>query len=288
MATAASGNAAVGTIKVVIGDVKIIGVDGVARQAQVGDKVFAKESIQTAANAVVQVQLENGRMLDLGRDSKIALDDDVLNVGQTPTTAPAPTQDVASIQAQIAAGADPSKVADATAAGGAPGAGAGADGSGGSGVVIDQANSTGVVTSGFGTEPAAIAFPELQPALQTVIAPEIAVSVVVGVQIGGPGGPGIVLIPGGTPITGGVSGATVLEGSQGSGGASHQVTFLITLSEVSTAPITVTYTIVPGSATNPDDYFDGAPTGTVTIPAGYIGFTITENIVADLGDFRVS
>ncbi len=91
MGTAASGTAAVGTIKVVVGDVKIVGVDGVARQAMVGDKVFAKETIQTNANAIVQVQLENGRMLDLGRDSKIALDDDVLNVGQRPTTAPATT-----------------------------------------------------------------------------------------------------------------------------------------------------------------------------------------------------
>lgn len=88
MATAASGNASVGTIKIVIGDVKVIGVDGVARQAQVGEKVFARETIQTAANAIVQVQLENGRMLDLGRDSKFALDTDVLNLGQTPTAAP--------------------------------------------------------------------------------------------------------------------------------------------------------------------------------------------------------
>lgn len=109
MATPSTANASVGTIKVVIGDVKVIGVDGVARQVHVGDKVFAKETIQTAANAVVQVQLENGRTLDLGRDSKIALDDDVLNVGQTATTAPPATGDIAALQAQIAAGADPSK-----------------------------------------------------------------------------------------------------------------------------------------------------------------------------------
>jgi Domain of unknown function (DUF5801)/RTX calcium-binding nonapeptide repeat (4 copies)/Cadherin-like domain len=161
MATAATGNAGVGTIKIVTGDVKIIGVDGVARQAQVGDRVFARESIQTGANAIVQVQLENGRMLDLGRESKIALDNDILGPqGPAATTAPA-TGDVASIQAQIAAGADPSKVAEATAAGGAPGAG-GADGSGGSPVVIDQANSQGPVTSGFNTAPAGIAFDTAQ------------------------------------------------------------------------------------------------------------------------------
>ena len=53
MAAAASGTTGVGTIKVVTGDVKVIGVDGVARQAQVGDKVFARETIQTNANAIV-------------------------------------------------------------------------------------------------------------------------------------------------------------------------------------------------------------------------------------------
>ncbi len=174
MATAAMGNTAVGTIKVVTGDVKVIGVDGVARQAHVGDKVHAKETLQTGANAIVQVQLENGRMLDLGRDSKIALDNEILNAGLSPAATTAPTQDIAALQAQIAAGADPSKVAEATAAGGAPGAGGGADGGGGTGVVIDQANSEGEVTSGFNTGPAGIEFPDLDPGVQVVVDTESA------------------------------------------------------------------------------------------------------------------
>ena len=195
MATAASGNAGVGTIKVVIGDVKVIGVDGVARQAQVGDKVFARETIQTNANAIVQVQLENGRLLDLGRDSKIALDNDIIGPqGPAATTAPA-TGDIAAIQAQIAAGADPSKVAEATAAGGAPGAG-GADGGGGTAVIIDQANSTGDVTSGFGTAPAGIAFPDIPPGVLPVneTVPVINVAVTVDIGVGGEGGEGGVII----------------------------------------------------------------------------------------------
>ncbi|MEQ1776716.1 MAG: retention module-containing protein, partial [Burkholderiales bacterium] len=183
MATTSTANASVGTIKVVIGDVKIIGVDGVARQAQVGDKVFAKEVIQTNANAIVQVQLENGRMLDLGRDSKIALDDDVLGAGQAAATAPqAPTQDIAALQAQIAAGADPSKVAEATAAGGAPGAGGGADGGGGTAVYIEQANSTGLVTSGFNTGPASIAFPDIEGELFINLPPRV-ISITGGVSV---------------------------------------------------------------------------------------------------------
>ena len=99
MATAASGKAAVGTIKVALGDVKVIGVDGVVRNAQVGDKVFAKETIQTAANAVAQVQLENGRFLDLGRDSRLTLDDDVTTAGQ----GPAATPPAGGVQDQVAA-----------------------------------------------------------------------------------------------------------------------------------------------------------------------------------------
>ncbi|MEQ1776871.1 MAG: nidogen-like domain-containing protein, partial [Burkholderiales bacterium] len=53
-------------------------------------------------------------------------------------------------------------MAEATAAGGAPGAGGGADGGGGTAVYIDQANSKGLVTSGFITGPAGIAFPDIQ------------------------------------------------------------------------------------------------------------------------------
>src|SRR5262245_17843088 len=233
MATAASGNAAVGTIKVIVGDVKVVGIDGVARQVQVGDKVFAKEIIQTTANAVVQVQLENGRMLDLGRDSQIALDDDILTAGSggAPAAAPA-TGDIAALQAQIAAGADPSKVAEATAAGGAPGAGGTADGSGGSPVVVDQANSLGLGTSGFNTGPAGIAFPELQPALLPVEEPPlISVSVQVAVDVQP--------VPGETPlpIDGalGVSAANVLEGT---GEGTKTVNFIITLDKAFSTDVT--------------------------------------------------
>ena len=110
---------AVGIVKVVIGDVRITGVDGVERVAQVGDRVLGNEVITTGANAVIQVELEGGTMLDLGRDSRIALDAELLSEGGG---APAAAQDLAALQAAIAAGADPSQVAAATAAG-APGAG---------------------------------------------------------------------------------------------------------------------------------------------------------------------
>src|SRR6185503_4874253 len=151
MATTANVGTPIGTIKLIIGDVKIRGADGTERIAVVGEKVFAKEILITAANAVVQIQLENGNLLDLGRNAELTLDEDMLaggagGGGAAPAgaaTAAAATQDVAAIQAAIAAGVDPTKIAEATAAGGAPGAG-GAGDSGGSHepLVIIQANPT--------------------------------------------------------------------------------------------------------------------------------------------------
>ena len=154
----------VGTITIVAGNVKIIGDDGVERVAKVGDKLLASESLTTGGDGIVQVQLVNGKLIDLGWDSKLALSDEIIAEagGTVPGVAEAPTaavpagaeQDAAAIQKLIAAGADPTQVAAATAAGGAP-------------VVIDQSNSTGDVTSGFPTQPAGITFPEIEPELLT-------------------------------------------------------------------------------------------------------------------------
>jgi VCBS repeat-containing protein len=298
MATPATGSTAAGTVTVVVGNVRIVGADGVARVATVGDKVFVREVIETGANGLIQVQLEGGRFLDLGRDSKLALTPEVLAEagGGAPVTAAAPVSpadaaaaakaQAAAEAAKILAGADPTQVTEATAAGGAPAAGGGADGGGGTPVVIDQANSTGEVTSGFPTGPASIGFPEIEPALLPPTEPIISVAVAVDVQVGvGTGQPGPVLIPGGTAIpTAGVTAIDIPELT--SDGGSHPVTFLITLSAVSDAPVTITYIIVPVDAEvrdgeNLGDYFDGVLSATVTIPAGYIGFTVTLNIVED-------
>ncbi|MDP1942789.1 immunoglobulin-like domain-containing protein [Rhodoferax sp.] len=106
--------------------------------------------------------------------------------------------------------------------------------------------------------------------------PAVSIGVTVGTGIG-VGGDGSGLITGDI-IKGTVSTVDVVEGS---GGGTRAVTFLITLDKVSSTDVTVTYTIVPGSASRPDDFNDGAITGTITIPAGYIGFSLTENIVED-------
>src|ERR671912_2624819 len=81
MATTVNVGTPIGTIKLVVGDVKIRGADGVERVAVVGEKVFAKEILITAANAIVQIQLENGSLLDLGRNAQLTLDEDMLAGG---------------------------------------------------------------------------------------------------------------------------------------------------------------------------------------------------------------
>src|SRR4029078_10101842 len=149
----AVGGKGIGTGELVVGNVEIIVVDGVERIAQVGDKVMFKETILTGADGIIQIRLENGQLIDVGRDNKLALDTDFFgyDAGQglqaagqpagatVPSVAPlstprkpaAPGTDIAALQAAIARGQDPSQIAPATAAGGAPAAGGGGGGCGG-------------------------------------------------------------------------------------------------------------------------------------------------------------
>ena len=122
------------------------------------------------------------------------------------------------------------------------------------------------------------AAPVLPPDLQTL--PQAEPTINVGVTVGTPisvGADGIGLITGNI-IAGTVSTLNVIEGS---GGGGRQVTFVITLDQVAKTDVTVTYTIVPGTASYPGDFYGGALTGTITIPAGYQGFSLTQTIVED-------
>ena len=273
----------IGIVTQVVGQVVAVGKDGVERVLVVGDVVYADEVIRTADAGAVTIQFNDGGWFDLGRNAQAVLDSDVYSPEGHEAEAAVATAKVEDIQAAIAAGGDPTQLLPPTAAGAAAGGGAGGEG-GHSFVALDHDFVSINPEAGIPTAAEPLLFSGVERIIVPVepepAPPAIAVSVNVDVQVGGEPGPGgIVLIPGGTPISGGVSGANVIEGSDGS---SHQVTFLITLSQVASTPVTVTYTIVPGTATNPDDYFDGSQTGTVTIPAGFIGFTVTENIVADI------
>ena len=279
----------IGIVKTVVGIVKAIDESGAERILQAGDKVFANETIITAEGALVLIEFANGTHLDLASSSSMVLDADVYNPDLFKAEdAKGKELTPEQIQEMIARGEDPTAITEATAAG----AGAGDEGSS-SFVVVDFNNAEGNVTSGYDTTgiptPEFTTVQELPPIIDTPV-PGVSVSVDIDIDIGGgtPGGEGIILIPGDTviPVTG-VTAINIPEGtftgsSENPLDGTHPVTFVITLSQVSTSPITITYHINSGTAANPDDYFDGGVTGTVTIPPGFIGFTVTENIVEDM------
>ena len=59
-----------GTIQSVSGSAKVIGVDGSARSVVVGGKIFNNEMILTTANAAVKIQLNDGKILQIGGGSE--------------------------------------------------------------------------------------------------------------------------------------------------------------------------------------------------------------------------
>ena len=153
---------AIGTVLVAIGTVRILDSSGTPRNAFEGDRVFLNEIITTGGDGFVQVRLDNGQLVHATHDSSLTLGDKVIQPGAGAAQAAGAGQDVAAIQAAIAAGADPTQVAEATAAG-APGAGGADSGGAHTFVVLEQANSAGEVTSGYPTQPAAIAYPTVEP-----------------------------------------------------------------------------------------------------------------------------
>ncbi len=272
----------IGIIKALIGTVTATSADGVVRNLHVGDNVYADELVSTGTGGAVEIEFADGSVMDLGRDSQALLDNAVFNPDAIAETASTAESDVDAIQAAILAGVDPTQVTDATAAG----AGTQADGNEGhQPVVIDYLAPQVTPTSGFDTTGISVAFPEIIDELQAPIeeAPNVSVSVSVDVEIGDPI-PGdehddVILIPAGTIVPVGVGSVNIPEGT--SDGGSHPVTFLITLSKVSTGPVSMHYQVIAGTAQNPEDFFDGNLQGDVIIPAGYLGFTVTVYIRED-------
>jgi T1SS-143 domain-containing protein len=281
----------------VVGEVRATASDGTTRILQVGDKVFSDEVISTSPSGDVKIALEGaaGKTLECGNDTTLALTEGLLGLGTAVTAQPTPPgkppvagTDVAALQAQIAAGADPSQVADATAAGGAPGAG-GADGGGShQPVVIDQGNQSGVVTSGFPTEGGSIQFPapefeefpvDEEPSVSVTV--QVQVQVQVEVDIGVEGQPDVVK----GPAEGGVFAVSAAGDAvslvEGTMEGTLEIPFVITLSQVFDSDVQVTYQIVPASADYSTDFFDGQLINTVTIPAGEDSFIVPIQIVRD-------
>lgn len=163
----------IGTVTAVVGEAKATAADGTVRILQVGDSVHSDEVITTSEAGSINVALEGGKTLDCSGGVDLALHESLLTVAN----ASSPASDIESLQRAIAAGQDPSQVAAATAAGGAPAAG-GSDLDGGAHepVILEQGNSASIVTSGFSTEGETLDFttPQTQSLQPVVLAAAVA------------------------------------------------------------------------------------------------------------------
>ncbi|UUT14218.1 retention module-containing protein [Pseudomonas zeae] len=160
----------IGTVTKVIGQVFAQSADGTKRALVEGDRLFAGDQLITGAEGAVAVHLQNGQELTLGRDSSLTMTGQLLadqaahvNAPEAVTPSEAQLTDVEQIQKAIAAGDDPSKNAEATAAGpNAPGGAPGELGGGHSFVLLTEVGGRvdpiiGFPTAGFGGIPE---FPE--------------------------------------------------------------------------------------------------------------------------------
>ncbi|WP_397449226.1 retention module-containing protein [Pseudomonas sp. NA-150] len=156
----------IGTVTHVTGEVFAVDAHGSRRPLVEGDRLFAGEQLQTGAVGAVAVHLADGGELTLGRDSSMPLTTEILANHATHVDTPdakGPSQaqltDVEQIQKAIAAGDDPSKTAEPTAAGPAvTGGPPGALGGGHSFVLLSEVGGhvdpvVGFPTAGFGFAP---------------------------------------------------------------------------------------------------------------------------------------
>ncbi|MFC5695699.1 retention module-containing protein [Pseudomonas sp. GCM10022186] len=153
----------IGVVRQVVGEVFAVRLDGLRRLLSEGDRVYFGEQLETGSNGAVAVALGNGRELVLGRDSSMTLDNTLLagspDPERTADSAPAaPSQqdltDVEKLQAAIEAGVDPTRAAEATAAGpGSGGAGSGNAGGGHSFVLLGETAGSVDPAIGFPTGP---------------------------------------------------------------------------------------------------------------------------------------
>ncbi|EJM16533.1 VCBS repeat-containing protein [Pseudomonas sp. GM18] len=149
----------IGIVSKVIGQVYAVASDGTRRTLVEGDRLFAGEQLVTGAEGAVAVHLHNGQELTLGRDSSLQMTAQLLahqvphvETADAVTPSQAQLTDVEQLQKAIAAGADPTQTAEATAAGpGATGAPGGALGGGHSFVLLEEVGGRVDPTIGFPT-----------------------------------------------------------------------------------------------------------------------------------------
>ncbi|MFY0731928.1 retention module-containing protein [Pseudomonas sp. NFX15] len=140
----------VAIVKSIVGQVFVVSPEGVRRVLVEGDKLFAGDQVDTGLSGAVSLELADGRTVDLGRDTQWSADAPDTSTDLAAATAQA-APSVEELQQAIAAGADPTKDLEATAAGPAAAGTGGAAGGGHSFVMLDATAGRVDPTIGFPT-----------------------------------------------------------------------------------------------------------------------------------------
>ncbi|WP_163836141.1 retention module-containing protein [Spartinivicinus ruber] len=106
----------IGFVKKLTGEAVAVSSTGATRDLNVGDPVYPFEKIVNKSG-VILVEFNDGSSMDMGPEDSTVLDEDVIPEKHEVADAEEAATDVSAIQQALQAGADPTQVADATAAG---------------------------------------------------------------------------------------------------------------------------------------------------------------------------
>lgn len=160
----------IGVVRQVIGEVSLVGNDGVKRRLVEGDRVFLGDQLVSGSDGSVAIRLDQGDELAMGSASSLLLSPALLagDAGVEPVdplTSSAQLREIQELQRAIAAGEDPSTTTEAPAAGAQ--AGSGGSGSGGHSFILLQ-ETAGQLEAQIGFDTAPLAFANLDIALHSV------------------------------------------------------------------------------------------------------------------------
>ncbi|WP_415881741.1 Calx-beta domain-containing protein [Neptuniibacter sp. QD34_54] len=140
----------IGTVSHLIGRAVAIKADGTERLLALGDEIYVDEMVRVAADASIEIAMEGGEPVRLeGGQNWLASSETYIEADDFDLTEA--VADVESIQAAILAGADPTDVAEETAAGGNAPAAGGLGNEGSSTVNIERTAEEVDPTAGYET-----------------------------------------------------------------------------------------------------------------------------------------
>ncbi|MCP8690515.1 retention module-containing protein, partial [Marinobacterium sedimentorum] len=281
------------TVTSISGTVVAVAADGSERILAVGDVLFEGELIRVASGGSVQLIGASGETVALASGQQALITPEFyadaaqfdssqsVASSQSADQALQQTGEIDAIQAAILAGEDPTAVAEATAAGQAPGEAGGPGDSGSSFVQLSRTGQEVTPEAGYQTSGLSRGFtaPNNEDVLITPADPVVSVTVEVDVETPPSGGEPPTEPTTEFPVLVDGNSVTVLEGT---GGGERQVTFLLTLDKASDQVISVTYELRDLSTTYLEDWHNGgARVHTVDIPAGETQFPVTVYITED-------